>query len=219
MLNSRKRHRDARREKRPSQVLLEPALPKLVGACLVMGGAVYHPGNVSPLAEANFAHDARAAKLVVDAFSTPDGDLLTIAPLDVTMRAMVSNADMQNLGTGVAETLLAQAWAAYSNNYCRVLKFCGDHGALHDVHPVTYLLWPELYNKSEVAPVDILLAPGNGAANGHSLVDRRKLAKAATTIVDDRTGEATSVRPPAATVLLDVDGGEFWRRFAKAVQA
>ena len=34
---------------------------------LIMGGAVDHPGNVSPLAEANFAHDSRAAKVVVDA--------------------------------------------------------------------------------------------------------------------------------------------------------
>ena len=43
-------------------VLLEPALPSLVSQVLVMGGAFVHPGNVSPLAEANFAHDARAAQ-------------------------------------------------------------------------------------------------------------------------------------------------------------
>ena len=39
--------------------LLEPRLPELVTWTMVMGGAVRHPGNVSPLAEANFAHDAR----------------------------------------------------------------------------------------------------------------------------------------------------------------
>ena len=62
-----------------------------------MGGAVRHPGNVSPLAEANFAHDARAARLVVDAFSSDDGDRLVIAPLDVTMAGAVDHALKQLL--------------------------------------------------------------------------------------------------------------------------
>ena len=46
-------------------VALEPALPRLLKRLVVMGGALYTHGNVSPLAEANFANDARAAQLVL----------------------------------------------------------------------------------------------------------------------------------------------------------
>ena len=98
-----------------------------------MGGAVDHPGNVSPLAEANFAHDSRAAKVVVDAFSSDAGDRLVIAPLDVTMKAMATVQQMQQLtSAGVGGSLLAEAWRQYTTNYCQVLKFCGAHAAVHD---------------------------------------------------------------------------------------
>ena len=50
-------------------LLLEPDLPSLVAEVHVMGGAFEFGGNVGPLAEANFASDATAAKIVVDAFS------------------------------------------------------------------------------------------------------------------------------------------------------
>jgi len=39
----------------------EPQLPKLVRQLVIMGGAVDEPGNVSPVAEANFLNDPHAA--------------------------------------------------------------------------------------------------------------------------------------------------------------
>ncbi|CAM3910364.1 nucleoside hydrolase [Streptomyces albus] len=59
----------------------EPRLPEMIGRVTVMGGAVHHPGNISPVAEANIGHDPEAAALVLAA----DWDL-TLVPLDVTMR-------------------------------------------------------------------------------------------------------------------------------------
>ena len=97
-----------------------------------------HPGNVSPLAEANFAHDARAARLVVDAFSSDDGDRLVIAPLDVTMAGAVDHVHVASEldRAGVAQRLLANAWRTYIGNYCTVLKECGPTAVLHDAHTV-----------------------------------------------------------------------------------
>jgi purine nucleosidase len=195
--------------------LIEPNLPSLVGRVVVMGGAVYYPGNVSPLAEANFAHDSRAAKVVVDAFSTVDGDKLVLAPLDVTMAAMVAQSTMAEVGeVGGAEQLLAKAWATYARNYCRVLKFCGDHGALHDVHPVAYLLWPEMYTSIQKLTIDVVVADKLGPSNGHSLVDRRNLAKGGA--ADDRTGVSLGVKKKA-TVLLDVDAPTFIAHFVESL--
>ena len=195
--------------------LIEPSLPHLVGRVIVMGGAVYYPGNVSPLAEANFAHDSRAAKVVVDAFSTVDGDKLVLAPLDVTMAAMVAQSTMAEVGKhGGAERLLSKAWATYARNYCTVLKFCGDHGALHDVHPVAFLLWPEMYTSIQKLTIDVVVADKQGPSNGHSLVDRRNLAKGGA--ADDRTGVALGPKKKV-TVLLDVDAPTFIAHFVDSL--
>ena len=77
-------------------VALEPLLPRLVRRVILMGGALAHAGNASPLAEANFAHDAAAAKAVLDAWAAhaaTDVHQLVLLPLDYIM------ISMQNLVT------------------------------------------------------------------------------------------------------------------------
>lgn len=195
-------------------VMLEPRLPELVPRVLLMGGAFDHPGNVSPLAEANFAHDARAAKVIIDAFASPEGDRLVIAPLDVTMKALATRAQIEAglRDTGPGGALLSAAWRQYSNNYCQVLKFCGDHAAVHDAHPVAYLLHPSLYaNGTRVETVHLVVTELLHASNGHALVDRRHMATRG--VVDDRTGAVTGTTRPRATLLMDVDGPGFLRAF------
>lgn len=64
-------------------VLLEPDLPKLLRAVVVMGGAVTVPGNITPYADANFFHDPEAADLVLGA-GFPD---LVLVSLDATEQA------------------------------------------------------------------------------------------------------------------------------------
>jgi len=68
---------------------LEPSLPRLVRRVILMGGALAHAGNASPLAEANFAHDAAAAKAVLDAWAAhaaTDVHQLVLLPLDAPTR-------------------------------------------------------------------------------------------------------------------------------------
>jgi inosine-uridine nucleoside N-ribohydrolase len=48
-------------------IRLEPALPKLLKAVSIMGGAAFVPGNVTPVAEANIWNDAFAAEIVFGA--------------------------------------------------------------------------------------------------------------------------------------------------------
>ncbi|WP_143665123.1 nucleoside hydrolase, partial [Streptomyces cacaoi] len=64
----------------------------LVHHVTVMGGAVHHPGNISPVAEANIGHDPEAAAAVLAA----DWDL-TLVPLDVTMRENLTEEQRQRL--------------------------------------------------------------------------------------------------------------------------
>lgn len=68
-----------------------------------MGGAALHPGNVTPVAEANVAKDPEAAAEVLAA----DWDV-TLVPLDVTMANVFEETDRKALleaGTGLAPWL------------------------------------------------------------------------------------------------------------------
>ena len=79
---------------------LDPELPRLVRGVTIMGGAALAPGNVTELAEANIWCDPEAAHAVFAA-----DWLLTVVPLDVTMRTLLDEADRQRLlaAGGIAE--------------------------------------------------------------------------------------------------------------------
>ena len=86
---------------------------------VAMGGAVRSAGNASPLAEANFLHDAWAARLVVSAFSTTASEAagrLVLAPLDLTHlpQSLISKEEVGRIRTyGAGARLFADAWLTY----------------------------------------------------------------------------------------------------------
>jgi len=68
--------------------LMEPKITDLVKEVVIMGGAVHCPGNITPVAEANFFHDPHAARIVISA-----GWPITLVGLDVCgTSSMISNA-------------------------------------------------------------------------------------------------------------------------------
>ncbi|WP_170398464.1 nucleoside hydrolase [Ruegeria arenilitoris] len=71
---------------------LDPEFSRNISRLVVMGGAVYCPGNVNPHAEANIYHDARAADIV---FATPPETVLV--GLDVTLKTLYETADFEAL--------------------------------------------------------------------------------------------------------------------------
>ena len=70
-----------------------PGIVSAVRRVIVMGGAVFRPGNVSPVAEANIHNDPEAARLVLGA-----GWPVTLVGLDVTLRTLMSDAYLDDLG-------------------------------------------------------------------------------------------------------------------------
>lgn len=75
----------------------DPTLPERVKDVTIMGGAALHPGNVSPVAEANIANDPEAAAAVLAA-----GWDVTLVPLDVTMTDVLEDTDRKELLTSQA---------------------------------------------------------------------------------------------------------------------
>jgi len=73
--------------------LMEPKISNLVKEVVIMGGAVHVPGNITPVAEANFFHDPHAAQIVIKA-----GWPITLAGLDVCGHSsMISNALLEKI--------------------------------------------------------------------------------------------------------------------------
>ena len=143
-----------------------PALPRLVRGVTIMGGAALAPGNVTPLAEANIWCDPEAAQAVFAA-----DWLLTVVPLDVTMRTLISEPERQRL-------LAAGGIAGYVG---RILDFYFDFFAaeafaeraacMHDVLAVAVAagtLEPTL-----MPTVQASVDSGEGPGRGQTIFDLR----------------------------------------------
>jgi len=151
----------------------EPELPALVAGLVLMGGALDEPGNVTPLAEANFFNDPHAA----DALLAADWSV-TVVGLDVTHQIMISDSDLQRLGDQAGKTgrLLRQSSRFYVDFYTSsgAAKFAVSQGAepqcaMHDAAAIACLLIPDAFvmqsGPSRVVP--------DGVAAGQLAMDRK----------------------------------------------
>lgn len=119
---------------------LEPELPKLVKGVVIMGGAAFVKGNVTPVAEANIWNDAYAAEIVFAA----DWELKMFG-LDVTNAVpftpdFLDDLEQRNvkLGSFVKESSQFYVDFYSQDRDDRVCFF-------HDAMPLAYLIKPELF--------------------------------------------------------------------------
>jgi purine nucleosidase len=71
----------------------EPRIVQAVSDVIIMGGAIRHQGNTTPLAEFNVYVDPHAAHMVYHS-----GMPITLVPLDVTYQCVLTAADVARLG-------------------------------------------------------------------------------------------------------------------------
>ncbi|WP_170791739.1 nucleoside hydrolase [Ruegeria lacuscaerulensis] len=77
---------------------LDPEFAQNIARLVIMGGAVYCPGNITPHAEANIYHDPLAADEV---FANPPTTV--VVGLDVTLRTLYEGADFNGLAEQSAD--------------------------------------------------------------------------------------------------------------------
>ena len=149
-------------------LMLDPEVATLVADVVVMGGTLEHPGNISPYAEANIAHDPEAAQLVFQA-QWP----VTQVGLDVTMPTWMGPdhlARIESSDTAAGRfcwRILQHYLAFYASRHSR--PGC----PLHDPSAALVALDPTLASWFE-ATVDVeLRSPSN---RGMLIVDRREFA-------------------------------------------
>ncbi|QPC82264.1 nucleoside hydrolase [Phototrophicus methaneseepsis] len=125
-------------------LLLEPQIAQAVKQVVLMGGAAFVPGNITPAAEANIFHDAIAAEMVLSA----PWDV-TMIGLDVTHQVIMSDEELGRYGASAKATSqhISKVLPLYIN-FTRESR--GKPGLYtHDPTTISYLLNPALF---EVQP-------------------------------------------------------------------
>ncbi len=143
---------------------LEPRLVQATKRVVLMGGAAFAPGNVSPVAEANIFNDPEAAALVLSA----DWEVVMVG-LDVTTRIDMSRQYIDALSATRAPyaELVARIVPHYQAFHARVYH---NDGALHTHDPaaIAYLIRPNLF---QTAPYRVRVGT-SGVSTGQIVVDR-----------------------------------------------
>ncbi|MBQ2263447.1 MAG: nucleoside hydrolase [Loktanella sp.] len=117
-----------------------PDIIPRVQEIVLMGGAYFEVGNITPTAEFNIYVDPEAAKIVFDA-----GVPLVVMSLDVTHKALTTKARIdafRAMGTKVGD--MVAAWTDFFERF-DMEKYGSEGAPLHDPCTVAYLIDPSLF--------------------------------------------------------------------------
>ncbi len=140
-----------------------PDIIPRVQEVVLMGGAYFEVGNITPAAEFNIYVDPEAAEVVFRA-----GAPLTVMPLDVTHKALTSRdwvAGMAALGTGVGR--MVAAWTEFFERF-DVAKYGSAGAPLHDPTVIAYLIRPELFTGRQI---NVEIETGSDLTLGMTVAD------------------------------------------------
>ena len=146
---------------------LDPELPSKLKGLVVMGGTIDAPGNVSPVAEANFINDPHAANMVCG-----QGWPLTVIGLDVTMKTALTDSVFAKLQkeAGDIGDFLWKSSRFYVDFYSALSEKISDERAcaMHDASALVYLVRPQLFECHSGAAC----VAESGVAIGQLILDR-----------------------------------------------
>ena len=118
-----------------------PDIKERVGQIVLMGGAYFEVGNITPAAEFNIYVDPEAADIVFNS-----GCDIVVMPLDVTHKALTTKPHVDGfraMGTKIGETVAA--WTDFFERFDK--EKYGSLGApLHDPCVIAYLIEPEIFS-------------------------------------------------------------------------
>ena len=118
-----------------------PDVAGRVAGIVLMGGAYFEVGNITPAAEFNIYVDPEAAEIVFKS-----GVPLVVMPLDVTHKALTSRdwvEEMRGLGTEVGRAVAS--WTDFFERF-DTEKYGSAGAPLHDPTVIAYLIRPGLFS-------------------------------------------------------------------------
>jgi purine nucleosidase len=140
-----------------------PEVAVKIGELVIMGGACFELGNVTPAAEFNIHVDPHAAAIVLDS-----GMPITMMPLDVTHQLLTTAPRLAALRALDNRCGRAVAALLASFERRRRPKFGTRAMALHDPSVIAYLLNPTLFQGREV---NVAVETQSPLAIGMTIVD------------------------------------------------
>jgi len=140
-----------------------PGITQGIKEVVVMGGAHFNGGNITPVAEFNIFADPDAAKVVL-----ASGVKLTYVPLDVTHKILTSEPRLKQI-----QALNNQAGklvSAILNEYVKadMVHYGLTGGPVHDASVIAWLLKPELFSGK---PVNVAIDNREGLGLGQTVAD------------------------------------------------
>jgi len=164
----------------------QPAIAARIREIVMMGGAYFEVGNITPAAEFNIYVDPEAADVVFRS-----GVPITVAPLDLTHKVLTTHARRQafadignRAGAAVAGLL------SFSERF-DLQKYGGIGAPLHDPCVIARLLRPELFSGREI---NVTIETVSELTRGMTVADWWRVTD----------------RPANATFLRDADDAGFF---------
>ncbi len=173
----------------------EPRFAETVKELVIMGGSLRAGGNITPAAEFNIHADPHAAHIVFHS-----GIPITLIPLDVTYKCLLTSADVERLNNNNSPIarFVRDATAVYMDFYKKYEGFNGC--ALHDPLTLATVIAPDLLTfENHYVDVDI----SGGISMGSTLADFMKVSK----------------KPANVKVALGVRGREFVELFLERMMS
>ncbi|ANY87726.1 MULTISPECIES: nucleoside hydrolase [Pseudomonas] len=126
-------------------LIQKPEIVKGIKEVVVMGGAHFNGGNITPVAEFNLYADPHAAEVVL-----ASGVKLTYVPLDLTHKVITSDARFKQLAAidNQAGRRVVDILDAYVKHDMDLYGMPG--GPVHDASVIAYLIKPELFSGRRV---------------------------------------------------------------------
>lgn len=118
-----------------------PEIAPKIKEIVLMGGAYFEVGNMTPAAEFNIYVDPEAAEIVFKS-----GIAITMLPLDVTHKALTSRAwidELHRLGTPVTKAVAG--WTDFFERF-DVAKYGGTGAPLHDPCVIAHLIDDSIFS-------------------------------------------------------------------------
>lgn len=122
-----------------------PDVVDRVQEIVLMGGAYFQVGNITPTAEFNIYVDPQAADLVFKS-----GVPLTVMPLDVTHKALTTRDRVEAFrALGTEPGRMVAEWTDFFERFDKE-KYGSEGAPLHDPCVIAYLIQPDLFSGRHV---------------------------------------------------------------------
>ncbi|MED1058722.1 nucleoside hydrolase [Bacillus mycoides] len=173
--------------------ILYKSLMKQIKSYYVMGGSFSHPGNVTPVSEANFYGDPIAANIVLQSATN-----MHMYPLNVTQYSIVTPEMAEYIHAKGKAPLVKPLFDHYYYGYYEKVLPHLQGCPFHDTMPILALLDNSMFTYHE-SPVMVM---SESHAHGESIGDFRSLV-----------GAPSFINWPKQRIAIDFDYNLFFKYF------